>query len=165
MTAKDLERKAWRLIYKAKVTSDRNHRRLLMQEAFDLVKRAGALRQEEIGESDTPPFADGYQLRLSNGEGSTLWIDLDVESRVDAAWAAYALATACAENSRMSTCGMAQPNWGAVRSYPCFQLALRLCQQPLSKPCSTRRKCFCEAMQDWHAVAPSWRRQRSYENN
>jgi hypothetical protein len=97
MTAKELESKAWRLIYQARVTSDRNRRRLLMQEAFDLVKRVGALRHLEAGENDIAPFAEGYQLRLSNGEGSTLWIDLDVESRVEAAWAAYALATACAE--------------------------------------------------------------------
>ena len=97
MTAKELERKAWRLIYKARATSDRNRRRLLMQEAFDLVKRVGTLRQLETGENQIAPFAEGYQLRLSNGDGSTLWIDLDVESRVEAAWAAYALATACAE--------------------------------------------------------------------
>ena len=97
MTAKELERKAWRLIYEARVTSDRNRRRLLMQEAFDLVKRVGSLRKLETGESDVAPFAEGYQLRLSNGEGGTLWIDLDVESRVEAAWAAYALAAACAE--------------------------------------------------------------------
>ena len=97
ITAKELERKAWRLIYKARATSDRNRRRLLMQEAFDLVKRAGTLRQLETGKTDIAPFAEGYQLRLSNGEGRTLWIDLDVESRVEAAWAASALATACAE--------------------------------------------------------------------
>ena len=97
ITAKELERKAWRLIYKARAASDRNRRRLLMQEAFDLVKRVGTLRQLETGERDIAPFAEGYQLRLSNGEGGTLWIDLDVESRVEAAWAASALATACAE--------------------------------------------------------------------
>ena len=97
ITARELERKAWRSIYTARAASDRNRRRLLMQEAFDLVKRAGTLRQLETGETDIAPFAEGYQLRLSNGEGSTLWINLDVESRVEAAWAASALATACAE--------------------------------------------------------------------
>ena len=97
ITARELERNAWRSIYTARAASDRNRRRLLMQEAFDLVKRAGTLRQLETGETDIAPFAEGYQLRLSNGEGGTLWIDLDVESRVEAAWAASALATACAE--------------------------------------------------------------------
>ena len=98
MTAQELERKAWRLIAAAKVAHDRNRRRLLMQEAFDLVRRVSTLRQPETGEiENVPPFADGYQLRLSNAEGRTLWIDLSVESRADAVWAAYALATGCAE--------------------------------------------------------------------
>ena len=97
ITARELERNAWRSIYTARAASDRNRRRLLMQEAFDLVKRAGILRQLESGETHIAPFAEGYQLRLSNGEGGTLWINLDVESRVEAAWAASALATACAE--------------------------------------------------------------------
>ena len=45
MKDKVLEDRAWRLISEAKVAGNPNRRRRLMQEAFELVRRASALRQ------------------------------------------------------------------------------------------------------------------------
>lgn len=92
--------KAWRLIGMAKVAVNKTRRKLLMQEAFDLLTRASALRQlepdseamngREIGEQ-------AYRMRLSNGDGATLWVFLQAESRADAIWTAKALAEACSD--------------------------------------------------------------------
>jgi len=48
MTAKELESKAWRLIGMAKVADDKARRKALMQEAFDLLTRASALRKSDL---------------------------------------------------------------------------------------------------------------------
>jgi hypothetical protein len=98
MTAAELESKAWRLIAAAKTALTKARRRLLMQEAFDLITRACALRQLD-GEAANGVVLSGvdYRLRLSNRDGNTLWILLDVESRADAIWAAHMLAEACAD--------------------------------------------------------------------
>jgi|SRR5690349_17527803 len=45
MTAKEIEAKARRLIAAAKIAVDKVRRKLLMQEAFDLLNRANLLRQ------------------------------------------------------------------------------------------------------------------------
>ena len=45
MTVTELESKAWGLIAIAKVTANKIRQKVLMQEAFDLVTRASALRQ------------------------------------------------------------------------------------------------------------------------
>jgi len=95
--AEELQCKAGRVIQAARVTHNANRRRVLMREAFDLARRASALQGMTERGKRTLPFAEGYQLRLSNGGGGSLWIDLNVENRAEAIWAAYALATACAE--------------------------------------------------------------------
>jgi hypothetical protein len=47
MNDKELEDIAWRLIAEAKAEGNPNRRRRLMQEAFELVRCAGALREIE----------------------------------------------------------------------------------------------------------------------
>ena len=96
---RELERKAWRLITLAKIAVNKTRRKVLMQEAFDLLTRASALRQLENEEIDGG-FSigeEGYRMRLSNSDGATLWVYLQAESRADAMWAAYALGHACSD--------------------------------------------------------------------
>jgi len=101
VTRKELESKAWRLIGMAKIASDKSRRKMLMREAFDLVTRASVLRQLDLdsegvnGGSSTGER--GYRMRLSNGDGATLWVYLRAESRADAIWAANALGSACSD--------------------------------------------------------------------
>src|SRR5215469_15307048 len=99
MTPRELESKAWRLIGLAKIAVDKTRRKLLMQEAFDLLSRANALRQAD-SDGETPSGGadigeQGYRMRLSNWDGATLWVFLRAESRADAMWIARALADAC----------------------------------------------------------------------
>ena len=99
MTAKESEGKAWRLIEMAKVARDKARRKVLMQEAFDLLARARTLHQLDL-DSEEPNGGSsideqGYRMRFSNWDGATLWVSLKVESRADAMWVAYALAGAC----------------------------------------------------------------------
>ena len=93
-TAEEMEQMAWRLMECAKAISDRDRRRLLLREAFELVQRAAALRKAQAGQR---PALTGYRLRLGDGDGAALWIDLHIEGRIDAIWAAHALAIACSE--------------------------------------------------------------------
>ena len=99
MTAKELESKAWQLITMAKIAGDKAQRKVLLQEAYDLLARATATRQsdsnseEELNRSSS---TEGYRMRLSNWDGATLWVYLRAESRADAMWVAHALAGACA---------------------------------------------------------------------
>ena len=72
-----------------------------MQEAFDLLSRASALRRVD---ADNDEIDRGFsieedccRMRLSNGDGTTLWVYLQAESRADAMWAAYALGRACSD--------------------------------------------------------------------
>src|SRR5215469_6191511 len=102
MTAKELESKAWRLIGSGKIAGERARRKVLMQEAFDLLTRASALRQldldsEEELKGGTSIEERGYRMRLSNWDGTTLWVYLRAESRADAMWAANTLAGACSD--------------------------------------------------------------------
>ena len=99
---KEMEKKAWRLIGMAKVSVNKTRRKLLMQEAFDLLGQASALRQldpngEELN-GGVDIWEQGYRLRLSNGDGVSLWVFLQAESRADAAWTAKALAEAWSEH-------------------------------------------------------------------
>ena len=99
MTAMELESKAWQLIGMAKVSSDQARRKVLMQEAYDLLSRAGALRRSDLASEELnggSSFGEqGYRMRLSNWDGGTLWVYLRAESRADAMWVANALASAC----------------------------------------------------------------------
>ena len=98
MTAKKLEDEAWRLIEAAKFAADPGRRRMLIQDAFELIKKARALRDRDPGLADGLDDApEGYRLWFSRFDGATLWIDLRVESRPDALWATDALAAACSE--------------------------------------------------------------------
>jgi len=96
MTTKELESKAWQLIGMAKVAGDKARRRVLMQEAFDLLTRASSLRQLDLDSEEVNGDREqGYRMRLSNWDGATLWVYLHAESRADAMWVANALASAC----------------------------------------------------------------------
>jgi hypothetical protein len=99
MTRKELESKAWQLITVAKVAYDKARRKALMQEAYDLLTRATAMRQSELDSEEvnggTSIEEQGYRMRLSNWDGATLWVYLRAESRGDAMWVANALASAC----------------------------------------------------------------------
>ena len=53
MTAKELESEAWRVIGMAKVAVNKTRRKVLMQEAFDLLTRASALRKLESDNEKT----------------------------------------------------------------------------------------------------------------
>ena len=101
MTAKELESKAWRVIGMAKVAVNKTRRKVLMQEAFDLLTRASTLRKlESNNEEMNGGFSIGeqaYRMRLSDSDGTTLWVYLRAESRADAMWAAYALGHACSD--------------------------------------------------------------------
>jgi hypothetical protein len=93
----EIESMAWGLIDGAKSAPDRVRRRLLLRHAFELGQRAALAREAEMWESAHPPALADYQLCLGDADGATLWIDLHIEGRVDAIWAAYALAIACSE--------------------------------------------------------------------
>jgi hypothetical protein len=100
MTRKELESEEWRLIAMAKIDGDKARRKALMQEAYDLLTRATAMRQldsdsEEELNGGSSIEQQGYRMRLSNWDGATLWVYLKVESRADAMWVAHALAGAC----------------------------------------------------------------------
>jgi len=70
---------------------------MLMQEAYDLLRRASALRQlDQDAEINGGLSEDTYKMRLDHGDGA-LWVDLKAESRADAVWAAYTLARACSD--------------------------------------------------------------------
>jgi len=97
MPWKKLEVRAWRLIGMAKIASDKTRRKMLMQEAFDLVSRAISLRQLDPVNGRSSTGERGYRMRLSNGTGTTLWVYLRAESRADAIWAANALRSACSD--------------------------------------------------------------------
>ena len=95
MSVKELHGRAWRLIYAAKVAGSPERRKLLMDEAFELVKQASDLHRREI--EDAPTSARPYRLWLFNFSGATLSVDLQIESKADALWATEALSAACAE--------------------------------------------------------------------
>jgi len=101
MTVTELESKAWGLIAIAKVTANKIRQKVLMQEAFDLIARANALRQLDLDSEelngDPSTGKQGYRMRLSNWDGATLWLYLHAESRADAMWAANTLAGACSD--------------------------------------------------------------------
>src|SRR5690349_11795004 len=103
-TAEEMEQMASRLMECAKAITDGNRRRLLLREAFELVQRAAALRKAQAGER---PALTGYRLRLGDGNGAALWIGLHIEGRIDAIWAAHALAIACSEDMTNSSSGAA----------------------------------------------------------
>jgi len=97
----ELESRAWGLIDLAKAAISRARRKLLMQEAFDLLVRATTLRQLDLDEeASTGTLAheqQGYRMRLCEQDGVALWVYLQAENRADALWAAWALAEACAD--------------------------------------------------------------------
>jgi len=101
MTAKELESKAWRLITLAKVAVNKTRRKVLIQEAFDLITRASALRQLDLNSEELNGHSSigeqSYRMRLSSWDGATLWLYLYAESRADAMWAANALGGACSD--------------------------------------------------------------------
>ena len=98
MTAKKLEDEAWRLIEAAKFAAEPSRRRMLIQDAFELIKKARALRDRDPELADSVDDAPGgYRLWFCRFDGATLWIDLRVENRPDALWATDALAAACSE--------------------------------------------------------------------
>src|SRR5215475_12713903 len=92
-----MESAAWRLIECANAAHDKGSRRRLLRGAFELVQRAALLREAATSQAGHGPAPADYRLRLSDGEGATLWVDLHIEGRVDAIWAAHALAIACSE--------------------------------------------------------------------
>lgn len=95
MTARHLEEEAWALIVAARATADPRRRRLLIADAYELIKAARELR-DRVPSSTEPP-REGYRLLFTRTDGATLWIDLKGMSRADALWAADALASACTE--------------------------------------------------------------------
>jgi hypothetical protein len=98
MTPKDLEDEAWSIIETARMSVDSARRQLLIDEAYELLKKARLLRDlDPAFVKQARQEAEDYRLWLTHIEGATLWIDLKVKSRPDAFWAAEALAAACAE--------------------------------------------------------------------
>jgi hypothetical protein len=101
MNTGELESKAWQLIALARAAISKTRRKLLMQEAFDLLTRASTLRQfdleEEVPGGELLVEEQGYRMRLCDGSGEALWVYLQTENRADAMWAASALAEACAD--------------------------------------------------------------------
>ena len=94
MSVKDLERDMWRLIEAARATVNPDRRRLLISEAFELMKEAKRLRNSTATADRSPGT---YRLWFSQQDGGTLWADLAVTSLADALWAADALSAACAD--------------------------------------------------------------------
>ena len=76
MTVKELESKAWQLIGMAKVATNKTRRKVLMQEAYNLLARASALRQLDLDSEELNGHSSigerGYRMRLSNWDGTTL---------------------------------------------------------------------------------------------
>src|SRR5690348_9097859 len=101
MKTAELESKAWGLIDLAKSAISKARRKLLMQEAFDLLVRASTLRQLDVDDEALTGIAlleeQGYRMRLCEQDGAALWVYLQAENRADALWAAGALAEACAD--------------------------------------------------------------------
>jgi hypothetical protein len=81
----------WQLIDAVKGTTNLKRRRLLIDEAYELLRRARQM-QHDNDEAEEP-----YRLWLSSITGKTLWIDLKTETRADALWAADGLAAVCAD--------------------------------------------------------------------
>jgi hypothetical protein len=52
------------------IASDKTRRKMLMQEAFDLVTRASALRQLDLVNGGSSTGERGYRMRLSDGDGT-----------------------------------------------------------------------------------------------
>jgi hypothetical protein len=96
MSIDELHNKAWRLISAAKVASRPERRRMLMSEAFDLIREAKAIAVLAQSENKAAP-RHPYRVWFSRPDGATLWVELEIESRADALWAADALAAACSE--------------------------------------------------------------------
>ena len=67
-----------------------------MQEAYDLLCRASALRQLDQDAEQINGGPSEYKMRLDDGDGA-LWVYLNADSRADAVWAAYTLARACSD--------------------------------------------------------------------
>jgi hypothetical protein len=86
----------WQLIDAAKGATDPKQRRLLIDEAYELMRRARQMRHGNA-EEKLSPQQESYRLWLSSNTGKTLWIDLKTESRADALWAADGLAAVCAD--------------------------------------------------------------------
>jgi len=88
----------WQLIDATKGTTDPRQRRLLIDEAYELMRRARQMRHgDAAAEEKRFPQQQPYRLWLSSITGKTLWIDLKTESRADALWAADGLAAVCAD--------------------------------------------------------------------
>lgn len=96
MSIDELHDKAWRLISAAKIARRPERRRMLMSEAFKLIREARALAKQMPGEAQAVQ-RHPYRVWFSRSDGATLWVDLNIESRADALWAADALAAACSE--------------------------------------------------------------------
>ena len=88
----------WQLIDAAKSTTDPKQRRLLIDEAYELMRRVRQMRHGDASaEEKLSPKQEPDRLRLSSITGKTLWIDLKTKTRADALWAADGLAAVCAD--------------------------------------------------------------------
>jgi len=96
MNSEDLYTKALRLIELAKATTNPSQHRQIIEDAFELIRRAKKMRRQE------PPKTDGepkprYRVWF-HGEYGFLYLDLPLTRRADALWAAEALAWALSED-------------------------------------------------------------------
>jgi hypothetical protein len=96
VSADQLREKASRLIEAAKTSMNPTRRRLLMDEAFELIRKSKRSRDREpaIIRRASPP-SQGFHMSLYGGGGTTLELELKVSGKADAFWAAATLAHAC----------------------------------------------------------------------
>ena len=98
MSANEFHDKVWRLIAAAKAAINPERRRTLMNEAFDLIKAAKVMAaQEAVTGAASPSEPKLYRVRLFRDDSVTAWIELPVDNRAEAFWAAEALGAACSE--------------------------------------------------------------------
>jgi hypothetical protein len=98
VSAEQLREKASRLIEAAKTSMNPTRRRLLMDEAFELIRKSKHSRDKEparIRRASQP--SQGFHMSLYAGGGTTLELELKVSSKADAFWAAATLAHACSD--------------------------------------------------------------------
>jgi hypothetical protein len=98
VSADQLREKASRLIEAAKTSMNPTRRRLLMDEAFELIRKSKRSRDREPARiRRASPPSQGFHMSLYGGGGTTLELELKVSSKADAFWAAATLAHACSD--------------------------------------------------------------------
>ena len=95
MSSKEIYERICSLIGAARLSVGVERRQSCIAEAIDLIKQARSLGEKEEAASEGPPEAMPFRVWLGRSDGATVSIELPIDNRGDAFWAAEALAAAC----------------------------------------------------------------------